>query len=91
MHIFLLFHLSDEERRANEEAISVLREEIYCLERQIDVLQEEWDDTTRWAEGGGDSRAAAALFAAISVKRVNLQIKVEDARRRLLDVLANSY
>ena len=51
----------------------------------------EWDDATRWAEGGGDSRAAAALFAAISVKRVDLQIKLEDARRRLLDELANSY
>ena len=61
------------------------------MEVQIDVLQREWDDANRWAEGGGDSRAAAALFAAISVKLVNLQMKLEDVRRRLLDLLANSY
>ena len=82
---------SDSERRANAEAISCLREEIYCLELQIDVLQGEWEDATRWADGGGDSRTAAELFAAISVKRVDVQSKLDDARRRLLDELANSY
>ena len=82
---------SDSGRRANAEAIRVLREEIYCLERQIDILQMEWDDATKWAERGGDGRAAAALFAAISVRRVDSQMKLEDARRRLLNELANSY
>ena len=90
MYYFFLF-LSDEGRRANEGAISTLREEIYCLEIQIDVLHGEWDDVNRWVDGGGDVNAAAELFATISIKRVNLQLKLEDARRRLLDMLADSY
>ena len=80
-----------ENNEGNADAIRVVREEIYCLEIQIDILQGEWDDATRWAEGGGDVNAAAEMFAAISVKRVNLQLRLEDARRRLLDLLADSY
>ena len=82
---------SDEGRRANEGTISALREEIYCLEIQIDVLRGEWDDVNRWVDGGGDVNAAAELFATIVMKRGNLQLKLEDARRRLLDLLADSY
>ena len=82
---------SKEERRANEETISTLREEIYCLEIQIDVLREKWDDVNRWVNGGGDANAAAEMLAAIVMKRGNMQLKLEDARRRLLDLLADSY
>ena len=84
------FLFSEEERRANEEAIRVLREEIYCLEIQIAVLHEEWNDVNRWVEGGGDVNAAADLLTAICMKRGNMQLKLEDARRRLLDLLTDS-
>ena len=72
-------------------AIRAVREEIYCLKIQIDVLREEWDDVNRWADGGGDVNAAAELLASISMRRVNMQLRLEDARRRLLDLLADSY
>ena len=82
---------SEEERRANEDAVRVLREEIHRLEMHIAVLHEEWNDVNRWANRGGDVNAAAELLAAIVIKRGNMQLKLEDARRRLLDLLADGY
>ena len=71
--------------------VRALREEICCLEIQIAVLHEEWNDLKRWAERGGDVNAANELLAVIVYKRGNMQLKLEDARRRLLDLLADSY
>ena len=88
---FIYIWCRNDKDEGNVSAIRAVREEIYCLEIQIDVLQGEWDDVIRWADGGGDANAAAELFSAISMKRVNLQLRLEDARRRLLDLLADSY
>ena len=58
---------------------------------QIAVLCEEWNDVNRWADRGGDVNAVAGLLATIGIKRGNMQVKLEEARRRLLDLLAESY
>ena len=89
--ITLILLFSEEERRAKEDAIRVLREEIYCLEIQIAVLYEEWNDVNRWAGRGGDVNAVVELLAAIGIKRGNMQLKLEEARWRLLELLAESY
>ena len=57
----------------------------------IAVLHEEWNDVNRWADRGGDVNAVAELLAAIGIKRGNMQLKLEEARRRLLELLAESY
>ena len=61
------------------------------MEVQIAVLHEEWDEVNRWADRGGDVNAVAELLAAIVMKRGNMQLKLEDGRRRLLELLADSY
>ena len=83
MHI----NFSDEERRANQEAISVLREEIYLLEADLYILDSELEATVAWIESGVNVEEANNKFRYVSHNRDIVTGKLSELRGHLLTLL----
>ena len=81
---------SDEERRANQEAISGLREEIYLLEADLYILDSELDAVTAWIESGVNVVSANNKFREVSHNRDIVTGKLTELRGELLRLLVNS-
>ena len=81
---------SDEERRANEEAISSLRERIYLLEADLYIIDSELDAMKAMIEGGVNVESANNKFREVSHNRDLVTGKLSELRGELLQLLVNS-
>ena len=81
---------SDEERRANQEAISSLRERIYLLEADLYIINSELDAVTALIESGVDVVSANNKFREVSHNRDLVTGKLTELRGELLQLLVDS-
>lgn len=82
-----MFIFRDEGGRGNEVAINALRDEVYGLEVELNILQSELDVTTAWMESGVNSEEASRKFREVCYRRDSVSERLGELRRRLLDLL----